>query len=82
MNHLEERENDATKVPSKPIKLSNPLHYEGPMTKASTMKFKQALTSFVLYTMSRMVDLTSSTIMELNNEEFKLISLISYSELN
>ena len=80
-NHFEEGENDATKL-SKPTKISDPLHYEGPMTRLRTKKFKQALNSFVLYIMSRMVDSTSSASIELNNEEFKLISLISYSEIN
>ena len=40
------------------------------------------INSFILYIMSKMVDLTSSANMELNNEEFKLINLISYSEIN
>ena len=39
-NHLEEGGNDATKEPSKPIKLNNPIHYERPMTRARTKKLK------------------------------------------
>ena len=39
-NHLEEGGNDATKDQSKPIKLNDPLHYERPMTRARTKKFK------------------------------------------
>ena len=58
-NHLEKGGNDATKL-SKPTKISDPLHYEGPMTKSRTKEFKQALNSFVLYNMSRMMDLTLS----------------------
>ena len=81
-NHFVEGGNDATKVLSKPIKLNDPLHYKRPITKSKTKKFKQSLNSFVLYIMSRMVDSTSSASIELNNEEFKLISLISYSEIN
>ena len=81
-NHFEEGGNDATKVLSKPIKLNDPLHYERPITRSKTKKFKQSLNSFVLCIMSKMMDLTSSANMELNNKEFKLINLISYSEIN
>ena len=80
MNHLEEGGNDVTKEPSKPIKLNDPLHYERPMTKARTIKFKQALTSFFLYIMNKIVDSTSSTNIEPSDEEFKLVSLILYFE--
>ena len=80
MNHLKEGGNDATKVPSKPIKLNNFLYYERPMTRVRTKKFKQALTSFVLYSINKMVDSTSSANMEPSDKEFKLVSLISYFE--
>ena len=80
MNHLEERGNNATKEQSKPIKLNDPLHYERPMTRARTKKFKQALTSFAFYSMNKMVDSNSSENMEPSDEEFKLVSLISYFE--
>ena len=79
-NHLEEGGNDATKEPSKPIKLNDPMHYERPMIRATTKKFKQALTSFVLYIMNKRVNSTSSANMEPSDEEFKLVSLISYFE--
>ena len=72
---------DATKL-SKHTKISDPLHYEGPMTRSSTKKFKQALNLFVLHITRKMVDSTSSTSLELHDDEFKLINLISYSKIN
>ena len=66
-NHFEEGGNDATKLLSKPIKLNDPLHYERPITRSKIKKFKQSLNSFVLCIMSKIVDLTFSANMELNN---------------
>ena len=68
------------KVSSKSIQPRDPLHYERPMIRARTKKFKQALNSLFLYIMRNMVDLTSSASMELNKENFKLVCLISYFE--
>ena len=66
---------------SKPTKISNPLHYGGPMTRSRTKKFKQALNLFVLHITSKL-DSTTSGSLELHDGEFKLINLIYYFEIN
>ena len=52
------------------------------MIRIRTKKFKQEMNSFILYIMSKMVDQTLSTSMEMHDEEFKLINLISYFKIN
>lgn len=51
------------------------------MTRSRTKKFKQALNSFVLHIISKL-DSTTSGSLEPHDEEFKLINLIYYSEIN